>query len=67
MESKTIQWTIIGINDKYLNYIKKYFNVSDDENETFNLKRAFNNNGKAIYFIDFIPEDEDVTKCNLGW
>ncbi|MFW2552313.1 hypothetical protein [Aliarcobacter butzleri] len=64
LESNNIQWPIIGINDKYLNLMKEYFNIHDN-NETFNLKKAFNNNGESIYFINFIPDFEDQEYLEL--
>ena len=64
LESNNIQWPIIGINDKYLNLMKEYFNIHDN-NETYNLKKAFNNNGESIYFINFIPDFEDQEYLEL--
>lgn len=64
LESNTIQWPVIGINDKYLNLMKEYFSI-DNDNETFNLTRAFNNNGESIYFINFIPDFEDQEYLEL--
>lgn len=64
LESNSIQWPVIGINDKYLNLMKNYFNI-EDKDEVFNLKRAFNNNGESIYFINFIPDFEDEEYLEL--
>ncbi len=57
IEEKHVCWPIIGTNKKNLHEIRSFFTV-DNEKETFGLIQGFNAKGEAIYFLDFIDNDE---------
>ena len=61
MESKNIDWPIIGTDQKCFNDLKKNF-YSYDPSMDFNLKRSYNKKGEDIYFINFIEKDKEYYK-----
>ena len=61
LESSGIDWPLIATDEKNINRLKQIFRI-DEANEYFGLEEAFNKNGKNIYFIDFIKENETYLK-----
>ena len=61
LESSGIDWPLIATDEKNINRLKQMFRI-DEANEYFGLEEAFNKNGKNIYFIDFIKENETYLK-----
>lgn len=57
IEEKHVCWPIIGTNEKNLQEIRSFF-AANNEKETFGLIQGFNAKGEAIYFLDFIDNDE---------
>ncbi len=58
LESKLIDWPVIGIDETNLKELRKTFNIFDDK-ELFGLMQGYNKIGKTIYFIDFIEENPE--------
>ena len=58
IEEKHVNWSIIGTNKENLQEIRSMFAVNN-EKETFGLIQGFNAKGEAIYFLDFIDNDEE--------
>lgn len=56
IESKSIDWPVIGTDHNTISKIQKIFDI-DDEIDNFGLLRGFNKNGEDLYFIDFIREN----------
>lgn len=61
LEFSGIDWPLIATDEKNINRLKQIFRI-DEANEYFGLEEAFNKNGKNIYFIDFIKENETYLK-----
>lgn len=61
LESNNIDWPLIATDEKNIQRIRDIF-IIDGNHEFFGLEEAFNKNGKTIYFIDFIKEDETYLK-----
>lgn len=61
LESSGIDWPLIATDEKNIQRIRDMF-IMDGNNEFFGLEEAFNKNGKTIYFIDFIEENETYLK-----
>lgn len=61
LESNSIDWPLIATDEKNINRLKDMFKVEKKE-ELFGLEEAYNKNGKTIYFIDFIKENETYLK-----
>ncbi len=55
LESKNVDWPVIGTNYDSISEMKKIFNI-DDKEESFGLLRGFNKNGEALFFINFVEE-----------
>lgn len=61
LESSSIDWPLIATDEKNIYRLKKMFKI-DKEKELFGLEKAYNKNGKTIYFIDFIKENKIYLK-----
>jgi hypothetical protein len=61
LESSGIDWPLIATDEKNIQRIRCMFNMNGN-NEYFGLEKAYNKNGKTIYFIDFIKENERYLK-----
>ncbi len=61
LESSSIDWPLIATDEKNINRLKNMFRIEQNK-ECFGLEEAFNKNGKTIYFIDFIKENETYLK-----
>ncbi|MCK5491673.1 MAG: hypothetical protein KAI43_14685 [Candidatus Aureabacteria bacterium] len=55
IESKHVDWPVIGTDEKNLKRIRGYFNV-EEETEMFDFIKSFNSKGQVLYFIDFLEE-----------
>ena len=66
VESKQVDWPIIGITQKYLKELNGLLKCHSEE--THGLECCYNKNGEKIYFIDFLsslnPEDNEYVKYN---
>jgi len=58
IEENHVNWPVIGTNYEVLSEIRKLFQIDNDD-ECFNLARAFNAQGEELYFIDFLKGNED--------
>lgn len=65
LESKGICWPVIATNNKYLNEMRDFFGINNEE-EFLELTHSFNDKGDDIFFIDFLkcPEN-NLEKYNL--
>ncbi|WP_418186096.1 hypothetical protein ACNSOS_04470 [Aliarcobacter vitoriensis] len=57
LESNCIDWPLIATDEINLKRLKDKFKINKEE--FFGLEKAYNKNGKNIYFIDFIKEDDN--------
>lgn len=57
LEFSSIDWPLIATDEKNINRIKQMIKI-DNNDEYLGLEQAFNKNGKTIYFMDFIKENE---------
>lgn len=57
LESRYVDWPVIGTDKKTIKAIQELFNINDEE-ETFSLLRSFNTNGNDLYFIDFLEQSD---------
>lgn len=55
LESNCIDWPLIATDEINLKRLKDKFKINKEE--FFGLEKAYNKDGKNIYFIDFIKED----------
>jgi len=56
IEGKYVSWPIIGTTPDELNEIRSFLDVEGNEN--FGLEKAFNKDGKDLFFIDFIGKSD---------